>query len=631
MKGGNMIPRRYFSAALLICMAVAAWLLTHPPSVALSNGSAVRIRSFSWTFVTSSFQQDESGYLSPVGRASFPFTAAGVYLQPSRDAENFPVVELRLKAEDGDWSPWFVIDDLEPEADGRAYGENLVAWPQAREVQARMRAASPLQAASLEDVIHDLTVIAIDAGDGPTAIQAAQTAEVRAASVTQGDPGVPQPTIISRAEWGANESWRDWPPEYAPVNKMIVHHTVSGGGTDPAAEVRAIYYYHAVTRGWGDIGYNFLVDRFGNIYEGRYGGLDVIGGHTYGWNTGSMGVSVLGCYDNGACGSAQVPTAATLSALSDLIAWTSSRQTLDPRALREFSNGSSTVTNYVLSGHRDYGSTVCPGGNLYAELPNLRQTAWERLPEYDVRFGYQNTPSSMDAGQHVTVYPNLYNYGRLIWSDDGGVRLGYRWIKDEQVVLENIAAARIIPGAVVKFGEMTALVAQLTAPATPGTYTLRWDLYRDNVGWFADQPAPVSRSQPLDLSVEVDAVLAFAMRLEPRSVSTDSSLHVDILLQGVVGQTFEARTRLPSGVKYVFGSGQSDFGSVYHESDEVVWTGTLGATTGQASFDALITSELATPVALTITSKLNAAGYPQLTVTEWFVVNGFHSYLPLIE
>lgn len=614
---------------LLICWAMIAGLLIPRIHAAGTGAAPAGIRSHSQTFVSSEFRQAENGYLSPVERVSFPFTAAGVCLKSNGMAALVQRVELRLRSEAEDWSPWFRIDGLEPESDGRLCGENLVAWSQAREAQARIQTWG-----SLQEAIHSLTIVAIDASDGPTTAQAAHSARIRTASqtrATQDAPGVPLPVVISRAEWGADESWMTWSPYYAPVDKVVVHHTVSGGGDDPAAEVRAIYYYHAVTRGWGDVGYNFLVDRFGNVYEGRYGGPDVIGAHVAYWNEGSMGVSVLGCYDNRACNSSRIPAPATMTALADLTAWQSSRQAIDPRALQDFDNGYTTVTNYTLSGHRDFGSTVCPGGNLYVELPDLREMTWERLPRYDVRFDWHDTPSSLEAGQQVTVHINLYNHGRFSWSDRKDVRLGYRWIKDEQVVAENTAAAHIIPDAEVNFGEMTALVAQLTVPNASGPFTLRWDLYRDDVGWFADQPALEGRSQPLDLIVEVASLLSLDVQLASPSVAAGAPLHIHITLQGDVGQAFQARTSLPQGVRYVVGSGRSDVGGFRLAVDDVTWAGTLSVTATKASFDTLVSSELEAPLALSTTTVLTSAGHVPLAVTRWFIVNGYHSYLPVVD
>jgi hypothetical protein len=538
-----------------------------------------------------------------------------------------PAIELRLRADAGEWSPWYGIGELELEADGRAYGENLVAWPQAREVQVRVRAGPPLT-----EQMQELTVVAIDASDGPTTDQAARAAQVRTeAAAAASTAGVPQPRIIRRSEWGADESLRDWDPEYAPVDKMIIHHTVNGGGGDPAAEVRSIYYFHAVTRGWGDIGYQFLVDRLGNVYEGRYGGPDVVGAHVFHWNVGSMGVSVLGCYDAEECEAPQLPTAATLAALADLNAWAASRRALDPRQLRTFTNEDGTLSNYVLAGHRDYSPTACPGGSLYATLPDLREAVWARLPQYDVRFGWHDTPQSIEAGAQVAVHPNLYNYGRLTWSDGIGVRLGYRWLKDGQVVAENTAAARILPGAVVKFGAMTALVPTITAPITPGTYTLRWDLYQEGVGWFADRPAPAGRSQPLELSVEITPAHYLDVQLKPSALQAGERLRVDVIMRGLVGYGFEARTHLPTDVTYLSGSGQGDFGAVTFESGVVVWRGTLGAMAARANFDVLIPPELSSPRALALETTLSIPGHPLLELERRFVVNGLKSYLPLVR
>src|SRR5919197_457383 len=82
---------------------------------------------------------------------------------------------------------------------------------------------------------------------------------------------VSQPRVISRAEWGADESLMTWAPEFQVTQKLIIHHTATqNDDPDPTATIRSIYRYHAVMQGWGDIGYNFLVDEAGNVYEGRY-------------------------------------------------------------------------------------------------------------------------------------------------------------------------------------------------------------------------------------------------------------------------------------------------------------------------------------------------------------------------
>ncbi|MFY9585902.1 MAG: peptidoglycan recognition protein, partial [Actinomycetota bacterium] len=129
------------------------------------------------------------------------------------------------------------------------------------------------------------------------------------------------PAIISRKQWGANESWRECCPRYAPsVQMAFVHHTAgtnSYSKSQSAALVRSIYKFHTSNRGWSDIGYNFLVDRYGQIFEGRYGGMTkpVIGAHVKGFNTGSTGISLMGTFTS------TTPSSAMQSALKRVLAW----------------------------------------------------------------------------------------------------------------------------------------------------------------------------------------------------------------------------------------------------------------------------------------------------------------------
>ncbi len=138
------------------------------------------------------------------------------------------------------------------------------------------------------------------------------------------------PGIIPRASWGADESIRRAPPRYAPaVQYAIVHHTAGTNDYTPsesAAIVRGIEVYHVKGNGWNDIGYNFLVDKYGQIFEGRYGGVDknVIGAHAEGFNTGSTGVALLGTYND------SPPPAVALNALAKLLAWRLDIAHVDP-------------------------------------------------------------------------------------------------------------------------------------------------------------------------------------------------------------------------------------------------------------------------------------------------------------
>ncbi|MGI9111117.1 MAG: N-acetylmuramoyl-L-alanine amidase [Gaiellaceae bacterium] len=186
------------------------------------------------------------------------------------------------------------------------------------------------------------------------------------------------PSIVPRSGWKADESIVRSKPALASALRVgIVHHTAGSNGYDAAqsaAIVRAIQVYHVKGNGWNDIGYNFLVDRFGKVFEGRGGGIDenVVGAHAEGFNTGSVGVAVLGEYS-----SLSVAQAARDS-LARLLAWRLDIAHVDPLSTLSFiSNGNQRFPAGVpvflraVSGHRDTGFTDCPGAALYSLLNGL--------------------------------------------------------------------------------------------------------------------------------------------------------------------------------------------------------------------------------------------------------------------
>ena len=230
--------------------------------------------------------------------------------------------------------------------------------------------------------LSKVTVLALDAA-GPAPLPLGLGAQAVGATTI--------PTIIPRSGWGADESLRFddagdelWPREFFPLKKLMVHHTAGrNADPDPAATVRAIYYYHAVTKRWGDIGYSYLIDEAGRIYEGRYArdfwnganpssdnaaGLALAAGHTHDYNLGSFGIALLGTF------SSQAPTAAAHASLVRLMAWAAAKHGLDPLAISTYVNPQNGVTRttYNIGGHRDYAATDCPGGVLYSQLPAIR-------------------------------------------------------------------------------------------------------------------------------------------------------------------------------------------------------------------------------------------------------------------
>ena len=198
------------------------------------------------------------------------------------------------------------------------------------------------------------------------------------------------PTVITRAQWGANEKIRrDSTAHYADeVHLALVHHTAGSNNysrSQSASIVRAIEVYHVLGNGWDDIGYNFLVDKYGQVFEGRYGGMErpVVGAHAMGFNYGSVGAALIGNY------SGVGMTAAERSALVKLLAWRLDVSHVDPLSrVTRVSTGNpryhqgTSVQLRAISGHRDAYPTECPGNTVYAQLPSIaREVAATGLPK----------------------------------------------------------------------------------------------------------------------------------------------------------------------------------------------------------------------------------------------------------
>jgi hypothetical protein len=219
-----------------------------------------------------------------------------------------------------------------------------------------------------------------------------------------------QPLIYTRAQWGADESLRRNGPSYTGAIKAgFVHHTAGTNGYSEAEVpkiIRAIYAFHVKGNGWSDIGYNYLVDRFGRLWEGRYGGItkNVLGAHTGGFNTDTFAVSAIGNYEKAAAPPVMVDS------IARLLAWKLSLAYDDPNGttvLTSVGGGTSKyragtkVTFNVISGHRDAGNTECPGKNLYAQLPTIRALTTQYLGT--ALMNPTPTPASATYGKGGTI------------------------------------------------------------------------------------------------------------------------------------------------------------------------------------------------------------------------------------
>jgi len=315
-------------------------------------------------------------YVSDTVKAEFPFNALDLHWLAQTPAGASITAELRFSKDGSNWGDWQPVPvDAQERPDkltdtisaDETFGQ-LVFTDAGRYYQYRLSLSANAGGESPE--ITRVTASYIDSkGLSESPLSLAYLSRVPGMIMAFLTPsrGEATPAIITRAQWGANEALMTWPHEYAPVKKEILHHTVtSNSDQDPAATVRAIYYDHAVTRQFGDIGYNYLIDQQGRIYEGRSGGPGVIGGHALGWNTGSVGISALGNFE------VVDLNASSYAAFVDLMTSLAVTNNIDPNGSDYFVHysGSTPVGGYPANilGHRDTYATACPGEYLYRHL-----------------------------------------------------------------------------------------------------------------------------------------------------------------------------------------------------------------------------------------------------------------------
>ncbi len=287
--------------------------------------------------------------------APMRFNMIGVHWQGSGE------VEYQTESVHGSWGAWIAADDDSGPDEGSA--ERSTVWHDGNldwvgaSVQVRFRT---------QGKVTRLRAYYLDSRVSKRPVRTVAVAGL--------------PAIVLRASWQADEKITHGKTQYAPTLKLaIVHHTAGSNNYTEAeapAIVRGIEVYHVQGNGWNDIGYNFLVDRFGNIYEGRAGGIDknVIGAQAEGFNTGSVGVALMGNF------ATAPPPPAMQTALVNLLAWRLDVAHIDPLStLIDTSRGDykypagTPVTLRAISGHRDTGPTDCPGNAAYAILPTIAQ------------------------------------------------------------------------------------------------------------------------------------------------------------------------------------------------------------------------------------------------------------------
>jgi hypothetical protein len=342
-------------------MAGAGSLVARPLN-AFGRAVPGRVRGFGMDVGPGDFD----GAISRVLRAPRRFDLLGV-----RGARA-PRLEVRVRRDGGRWSPWVplaVHGDHAPDTGSGERASDPVWAGGCDELQ--------LRAARQPGATLRMHFVAVPA---PRRSVLARAAAIPKQTTPQ--PGTPPP-IIPRASWGADAVPPRSPASYGVVQLAFVHHTVNANDYTPeqsASIVLGIAKYHRDTNGWNDIGYNFLVDRYGQVFEGRAGGVEaaVVGAHAQGYNDQSTGVAVIGTFSD-----APIPEPA-MAVLAQLLGWKMSLHGVPCEGGLTVLSGGGDLNRYVagrpvsfqrICGHRDGDKTECPGNALYSQLPAIRAAA----------------------------------------------------------------------------------------------------------------------------------------------------------------------------------------------------------------------------------------------------------------
>ena len=363
------------------------------------------------------------------------------------------VVQVRVRDLDGAWGAWTEVSaeaaeqEVETDTGHPVRGGTAPLWTgPATAVEAELVTRSGAQPTDVQLDLVDPGESAADASLGDPDIT--ETA----------DAAVAMPPVFSRAQWGADENLMRWTPQYASTIKAATLHHTAGSNNYTADQMPAIlrstYTYHAQSLGWGDIGYNVLVDKFGRLWEGRSGGLasTVVGAHAGGFNTSTFGVSMMGNYDV-----VDTPQA-MIDSVAAIIAWKFSLYGVDPRGTTTLTSGGTDkyaagarVTLPTVFGHRDTKSTACPGRYGYARLGEIRDKVAARMANtkspiatrYDSDAGLRawlGAPVGGEQSAAGVTWQVYANGARLYSSPLGGVRLVLGGILDRYLAAGGPAA-----------------------------------------------------------------------------------------------------------------------------------------------------------------------------------------------
>ena len=464
-----MLPRKKYLRVLCLSMATtfAASTLISAPANSIETGSVKAVSNYTPPVTVNELSVTPSSTMSiasvtglSTGRRTTtllpaqtvsPFTLAGLtWVGPVSIGTEFKV---RVR-ESGVWSGWFKLEYGEYQGVGKdgtesvdtRVGSDPLLTGLADGVEVIMENTSGVVPSQMKVTLVNSQVTKQDRSIGQqsmrmatadTAMQTQAVAALVGASISPQGALVARPRIVSRAEWGADETWRDPVPRVGTTLLAgIVHHTASTNNytADQApAQMRNLYAYFTKSLNYADMGYNFLVDKYGTIYEGRSGcavgavdcdspTVPVQGAHTAGLNINTFGVSAIGNYDV----LAPENPGAMVESIASIMAWKLAPYGLDPNATAnilstdtsgssKYSAGQIAVTQ-VISAHRDVGKTVCPGRYLYPYMAEIRARATTLLAP--VIQGVSVTPTLVDTAGTNPVNVSAIIPANATWTVD---------------------------------------------------------------------------------------------------------------------------------------------------------------------------------------------------------------------
>ena len=332
--------------------------------------------------LTLPLDQVEGSYTSGVIHSPLPFTTDIAPLWGGDvPADTELTLETRLSLDGGaSWSDWLANPEAYYPVRDNLHSGNLI-WVGSDQAALQFRVTLRSGAAGLSPRLERLILAFSDTSQGPTDGEIA--GQMAGVSSTANVCPVIKPPVVSRTGWGCpdGQSSPRRPPIYRPVTHIIIHQAETPNTVGPYQDwpgwVRSVWNYHANILWWGDVGYNYLIDPNGVIYEGRAGGDDVVGIHD-GRNLGSMAIGFLGCYGN--CDDPRLTTAEPspemLAGAVELMAWKLAQKGIDPFSTADYNRLSNVP---VIAGGRDVSWTSSPGDNLYNRLPDLRAEVADRI------------------------------------------------------------------------------------------------------------------------------------------------------------------------------------------------------------------------------------------------------------